>query len=104
MIRLAILTALAVLVAMTTPAGATCQFKFQCSAWTRDKPKSVPIYKQRDWTRERVGSIYDPGNGKLQVLRRRDFTSEIILEIDKSTGTITRPRNFTSIPVGQIGP
>ena len=103
MIRLIILALAVVLLFIATPAGAECRWKFECSSWNRDNPRSVPIYRQRDFTRDRVGSIYDPGNGKLRVLRRRDFTSEIILEFDKTTGAITRPRDFSSEPVGRIG-
>ena len=104
MIYAIILAVAMVLLLGATPADAACKFKFQCSSWNRDNPRSVPIYQTRDFTRARVGSVYDPGHGKpLQVLTRRDFTSEIVLEIDKNTGTITRPRDFSSETLGRIG-
>ena len=101
MTRIVILLAATMAVLLASPADAACKFKFQCSSWNRDNPRSVPIYKDRDFTRARVGSVYDPGGRRpLQVLRRRDFTSEIILEIHKD-GKVTRPGSLREI--GRVG-
>ena len=93
--RLAIL--LAVLVAMTTPVGATCQFKFQCSTFASTS-KPVPIYEGNSL--RVIGRIYDPGGNKnLQILA--PLSPIIKFQIDKRTGAILDKRGRRK--VGQIG-
>ena len=86
MTKLVILTTLAVLV--TTPAGAECQFKFQCSTF-KSTSKPVPIYEGNSL--RVIGRIYDPGGNKnLQILA--PLSPIIKFQIEKRTGAILDKR------------
>ncbi len=93
MSRLAVLILIAALAAIliASPAEARC-FKFQndCSdgggsSWSWQKPKPATSWAITNKHRQRVGDIYNPGTGRLQI---RDNSRRIIGYIERD-GTVT---------------